>query len=144
MHNYNENKKKLKMETETINKEVLLTQSKKRKFVLSRTTTKPFNIRNNNDSKFFDNKYIPNHINDNINNIKPINLFLKDKNNIKSHTKKMESQKNLAYIQMEKIINDNNKEKKCQNLVNKLKLPNISYNNIHNTRKTKRKIKMLI
>lgn len=56
----------------------------------------------------------------------------------------MESQKNLAYIQIEKIINDNNKEKKCQNLVNKLKLPNISYNNIHNTRKTKRKIKMLI
>ena len=144
MHNYNENKKKLKFETETINKEVLLTQSKKRKFVLARTTTKPFNIRNNNDSKFFDNKYIPNHINDNINNIKPINLFLKDKNNIKSHTKKMESQKNLAYIQIEKIINDNNKEKKCQNLVNKLKLPNISYNNIHNTRKTKRKIKMLI
>ena len=145
MHNYNEIKKKLKIETETINKEVLLTQSKKRKFVLSRTTTKPFNIRNNNDSKFFDNKYIPNHINDNINNIKPINLFLKDKNNKKSHTKKMESQKNLAYIQIEKIINDNNnKEKKGQNLVNKLKLPNISYNNIHNTRKTKRKIKMLI
>ena len=136
LNNYNDTNSKLKIETETINKE-LLALSKKRKFVLARTATKSFNIRKNNDLSDIANKKL-----ENIKNIRPINLFLKEKNNIQRKSKN-ESQKNLAYIQIEKILNENSKENKDKNLCQEFKLPNINYYNINNTRKTKKKIKMI-
>ena len=143
-YNYNESKNKLKIETEAIINKELISHSKKRKSILSRTTTKPFNIRNYHDYNKYNynaNKNID-YINSNIKNIKPINLFLKNKNSIKIKSKN-ESQKNLVYIPIEKILKENSKENKDKNSYKEFKLPNISYNNIHNMRKTKRKIKTL-
>ena len=143
-YNYNESKNKLKIETEAIINKELISHSKKRKSILSRTTTKPFNIRNYHDYNKYNynaNKNIE-YINSNIKNIKPINLFLKNKNSIKIKSKN-ESQKNLVYIPIEKILKENSKENKDKNSYKEFKLPNISYNNIHNMRKTKRKIKTL-
>jgi len=137
INNYNDTRSKLKIETETINKE-LLAQSKKRKFILARTATKSFNIRNNYDFNDTTNKNI-----DHIKNIRPINLFMKEKINVKRKSKN-ESQRNLAYIQIDKILNENSKDNKDnKNLCHEFKLPNINYNNIHNARKTKKKIKMI-
>jgi hypothetical protein len=115
-----------------------LAQSKKRKFILARTATKSFNIRNNYDFNDTTNKNI-----DHIKNIRPINLFMKEKINVKRKSKN-ESQKNLAYIQIDKILNENSKDNKDnKNLCHEFKLPNINYNNIHSARKTKKKTKMI-
>ena len=143
VYNYSKKDKKLGIETETQNKKYF-SVSKKCKLKLSRLQTNYFNLKNYNN---MNNKEMDinafNYINENINNIKPINLFLKNKNIIKFKSKKMNSRKDVVHIQLEKIINENEKSNKHQNHVNNFKLPNISYNNIHSLRKSKKNIKFL-
>ena len=139
--NYNKKGKKLKLETE-INNKKYLSESKKLKMAMAKTETKPFNLRNDNNinKKEMDINAL-NYINEKINTIKPLNLFLKNKNTIKFKSKKMNSRTDVAHIQLEKIINENGKSNKPKNYLNNLKLPNISYNNIHTTRKSKKNMK---
>ena len=139
IYNYDKKGKQINLETEYINKN-FLSESKNRKIFLTATQTKPFNDFNNNN-KMDLNTF--NFINENINNIKPINLFLKNKNLIKLKSKKLKSRTDIAHVQLEQIINENDRIKKPKNHVHNLKLPNISYNNIHTTRKSKKNIKFL-
>jgi len=139
IYNYDKKGKQINLETEYINKNYL-SESKNRKIFLTATQTKPFNDFNNNN-KMDLNTF--NFINENINNIKPINLFLKNKNLIKLKSKKLKSRTDIAHVQLEQIINENDRIKKSKNHVHNLKLPNISYNNIHTTRKSKKNIKFL-
>ena len=137
IYNYDKKGKQINLETEYINKNHL-SESKNRKIFLSSTQTKPYNDVTN---KIDMNAY--NFINENINNIKPINLFLKNKNLIRLKSKKIQSRTDIAHVQLEQIINENDKNNKPKNFVHNLKLPNISSNNIHSMRKTKKNIKFL-
>ena len=135
--NFNSKKKKLNIETETINKE-FAQLSNKRKMFLMRTTTKDLNnfINDEIDKRAYE------YINENINNIKPINLFLREKHHNKFRESIFGSRKTIYQIQLEKKINENEKVNLPKNNVNKLKLPNISYNNIHNVKKSRKNFKM--
>ena len=84
-----------------------------------------------------------NFINENINNIKPISLFLKGKNLIGLKSERVQSRTGVAHVRLEQIIDENDKNNKPKNFVHNLKLPNISSNNIHSMRKTKKNIKFL-
>ena len=54
-------------------------------------------------------------------------VFMKEKINVKRKSKN-ESQKNLAYIQIDKILNENSKDNKDnKNLCHEFKLPNINF-----------------
>ena len=134
---FNNKKKKLNIETETINKE-FAQLSNKRKMFLMRTTTKDLNnfINDEIDKRAYE------YINENINNIKPINLFLREKHHNKFRESIFGSRKTIYQIQLEKKINENEKVNLPKNNVNKLKLPNISYNNIHNVKKSRKNFKM--
>ena len=83
-----------------------------------------------------------NYINQNINNIKPINLFLNHKKMLKFQSKKMKSRTNIEHLQLEKIINENVKCNKPKNSVSNFKLPNISDKNMNmlTIRKAKKNI----
>ena len=105
---------------------------------LMRTTTKDLNnfINDEIDKRAYE------YINENINNIKPINLFLREKHHNKFRESIFGSRKTIYQIQLEKKINENEKVNLPKNNVNKLKLPNISYNNIHNVKKSRKNFKM--
>ena len=115
-----------------------LSESKNRKIFFASTQTKPFNDVNN---KIDMNAY--NFINENINNIKPISLFLKGKNLIGLKSERVQSRTGVAHVRLEQIIDENDKNNKPKNFVHNLKLPNISSNNIHSMRKAKKNIKFL-
>ena len=136
---FNNKRKKLNLETETINKEFALS-SNKRKLFLIKTSTKDLNniINEEIDKRAYE------YINENINNIKPINLFLREKQHNKFRANIFGSRKNICPNQIEQKFNENEKVNIPKNNIKKLKLPNISYNNIHNAKKSKKNLKMFI
>ena len=147
IHNYNKISKKSSIETEAINKN-LLTESKKRKIFLANSSTKFFRLshyknHNNMNINEIDANAI-NYINQNINNIKPINLFLNNNNIAKLQSKKIRSRTNIEHIQLEKIMNENVKCNKHKNSVCDVKLPNISdkNTNMYILRKAKKNINL--
>ena len=126
---FNNKRKNINIETETINKEFALS-SNKRKLFLIKTSAKDLNniINEEIDKRAYE------YINENINNIKPINLFLREKHHNKFRANIFGSRKNLCQNQLEKKSNENEKVNIPKNNIQKLKLPNISYNNIHNAK----------
>ena len=136
---FNNKRKNINIETETINKEFALS-SNKRKLFLIKTSAKDLNniINEEIDKRAYE------YINENINNIKPINLFLREKHHNKFRANIFGSRKNLCQNQLEKKFNENEKVNIPKNNIQKLKLPNISYNNIHNAKKSKKNLKMYI
>ena len=66
----------------------------------------------------------------NLNNIKPFNLFLRDKN---LNQLGIYNRINLPNIKLGNIINKNEKSIKLKKIVNNYNLPNISGNNLYNT-----------
>ena len=122
---YNNKKKNINNELEKINKEHFFSESKKRKSNIEKSPTKVLTAIKNNEIniKAFD------YINENMNNIKPFNLFFKDKNPNKLQ---IYNQVNLPNIKIRKIIHQNSKYIKHKKLVNKCNLPNISCNNLYN------------
>ena len=122
---YNNKKKNINNELEKINKDHFFSESKKRKSNIEKSSTKVLTAIKNNEIniKAFD------YINENMNNIKPFNLFFKDKNPNKLQ---IYNQVNLPNIKIRKIIHQNSKYIKHKKLVNKCNLPNISCNNLYN------------
>ena len=143
IHKYNKISKKTIIKTDVNNKKYL-TESKKRKIFLANTSTNSFKLVNHNSK--INNKEMNvnamNYINQNINNIKPINLFLNHKKMLKFQSKKMKSRTNIEHLQLEKIINENVKCNKPKNSVSNFKLPNISDKNMNmlTIRKAKKNI----
>ena len=140
---YNKKYKNMNYQTDAnnnINNLNNINSLKKKKIFLGRTSTKPFNLNpiNNINNNF--NEEVVNFINNNINNIKPINLFLREKNINKLNPTKTNSRKDLAHINIENIIKENERTYRKKNTFNNLKLPNINSNsiNIYNTKKSKK------
>ena len=113
-----------------------LTESADRRFLLMRASSKNLNKINDKDIG----QKTLNFINENINSIKPINLFLRDKNLAKLN---VNNGIIIPFFQLGKIIKQNTKVKKENNFVHNNKLPNINQNNIYNHRRSKRNIKYI-
>ena len=130
INNYNNKGKKLNIETEFFKKENL-SNSKKRKLFLIKTSTKAFNSINENEK----NQKALIFINKNVDSFKPINLFLREKN-LNKLQKENQIYKPNIFLANAKVINK-------KNYVDKNSLPNISNNHLHNNKNSKRKKKYI-
>ena len=127
---YKNKKKNINTEAKEINKDHF-SESKKEKFNLKNSPTKFLTTIKNNQI----NVKALDYINQNLNKIKPFNLFLNDKN---SNNFRIYNRFNLPDIKLGKIINKNTKSIKGKIFVNKNSLPNINDNNLNNMKRIKK------
>ena len=121
---HNNKSKNKNKEIDEINKEHF-SESKKRRLILVKSQTKI--LTSEKDKKI--NLKSLDYINENLNNIKPFNLFLRDKN---LNQLGIYNRINLPNIKLGNIINKNEKSIKLKKIVNNYNLPNISSNNLFN------------
>ena len=127
---YKNKKKNINTESKEINKDHF-SESKKEKFNLKNSPTKFLTAIKNNQI----NVKALDYINQNLNKIKPFNLFLNEKN---SNNFRIYNRFNLPDIKLGKIINKNTKSIKGKKFINKNSLPNINDNNLNNMKRIKK------